>query len=376
MKKQTIFFFVFGLLFSCSQKATDDFGEVFSYSLDTLVIDSKDRNLDLSRNITNASVNMEKNTIYLFNKFDHSIDEINLEKLEYVQSIPFDKEGPNGTSHINYIYALEDDLFFIKGSVKSGVYNKDAKLLKSADWSKVNDGDDFQMIRNELTLEYSDSMKVFGLPFNFDRSISLDILSVNTHTKETIEIDSEKAYQNNILEFDDDGRYFFLDPMVYLTSENGYAMVSHDFSNEIYIFNAAGEQVKKVSYEPTLTPKSVKQIDKKEIVSVAILEKTYQGFLEQVKFSPPVWDQENKRYLRLSAQREYTDIKPENAFLPQIKETKVFLTVFDDHFNLVLEGEIPELVTESTKYFVKDGKLWVFANLDDEMGFVRVSLGN
>lgn len=376
MKKQTIFFFVFGLLFSCSQKATDDFGEVFSYSLDTLVIDSKDRNLDLSRNITNASVNIEKNTIYLFNKLDHSIDEINLEKLEYVQSIPFDKEGPNGTSHINYIYALEDDLFFIKGSVKSGVYNKDAKLLKSVDWSKVNDGDDFQMIRNELTLEYSDSMKVFGLPFNFDRSISLDILSVNTHTKETIEIDSEKAYQNNILEFDDDGRYFFLDPMVYLTSENGYAMVSHDFSNEIYIFNAAGEQVKKVSYEPTLTPKSVKQIDKKEIVSVAILEKTYQGFLEQVKFSPPVWDQENKRYLRLSAQREYTDIKPENAFLPQIKETKVFLTVFDEDFNLVLEGEIPELVTESTKYFVKDGKLWVFANLDDEMGFVRVSLGN
>ena len=147
MKKHTHFIFVLGLLFSCSQKATDDFGEVFSYNLDTLVIDSKDRNLDLSRNITNASVNMEKNTIYLFNKFDHSIDEINLEKLEYVQSIPFDKEGPNGTSHINYIYALADDLFFIKGSVKSGVFNKDAELLKSADRSKVNDGDDFQMMK-------------------------------------------------------------------------------------------------------------------------------------------------------------------------------------------------------------------------------------
>ncbi|SNS11007.1 hypothetical protein SAMN06295967_103217 [Belliella buryatensis] len=78
MKKHTHFIFVLGLLFSCSQKATDDFGEVFSYNLDTLVIDSKDRNLDLSRNITNASVNMEKNTIYQFNKFDHSIDEINL----------------------------------------------------------------------------------------------------------------------------------------------------------------------------------------------------------------------------------------------------------------------------------------------------------
>ncbi|WP_394335274.1 DUF4221 family protein [Belliella buryatensis] len=67
--------------------------------------------------------------------------------MEYVQSIPFAKERPNGTSHINYIYALADDLFFIKGSVKSGVFNKDAELLKSADRSKVNDGDDFQMMK-------------------------------------------------------------------------------------------------------------------------------------------------------------------------------------------------------------------------------------
>jgi len=377
VKHTTAYTFLFlAFLFSCGKKETADLKNNFSYQLDTVLIDGKEKNLDLSRNIINSALNMEESAIYLFNKFDHSIDVINLDQLEYVQNIPFDKEGPNGTSNIIYIYALKDELFFIKGSVKSGVYDKNGRLLKSADWSKVNDGDDFQMLRNELVLEYSDSMKVFGLAFSFDRSIHLDVMSVETNTKKRLEIDMEKAYQNNILEFDDDGRYFFLDPMVHLTSENGYVMVSHDFSNEIYIFNAAGQQVKKVIYEPTLTPKSVKQVDKKGIVSVDILQNTYQGFLEQVKFSPPVWDQVNKRYLRLSAQRVYSDIKQENSFLPQTKETKVFLTVFDEDFNLISEGEVPEFNSESVKYFAKDGKLWYFTNVDDELGFIRLNFSN
>ncbi|MCH7414118.1 DUF4221 domain-containing protein [Belliella sp. R4-6] len=358
------------ILYSCGQKGTDDIQLTFSYKLDTVMIDSKGKNLDLTGYITNSDLNLEESTIYLFNKFDHAIDEVNLDELEYVRSFPYDKEGPNGTSHINYIYALADDLFFIKGSVKSGVFDKNGNLLKGVDWSKVNEGDDFQMFRNELVLEFTDSMNVFALPFNLDRSMCLDVLSVNTLTKKRIEIDSEKAYQNNILEFDDDGRYYFLDPMVYLTSENGYVMVSHDFSHEIYIFNAAGELVKKVTYEPTLTPKSVKQVDKKGIVSVDILQNTYQGFLEQVKFSPPVWDKVNNRYLRLSSQRIFMDTKAEDAFLPQLKEIKVFLTVFDEDFNLISEGEVPELNSESVKYFAKDGKLWVCQSFSDELGFL------
>ncbi len=70
------------------------------------------------------------------------------------------------------------------------------------------------------------------------------------------------------------------------------------------------------------------------------------------------------------------DDKAENAFLPQTKEAKIFLTVFDEDFNLISEGEIPEFNSESVKYFVKDGKLWYFTNIDDELGFVILTLYN
>ncbi len=67
------------------------------------------------------------------------------------------------------------------------------------------------------------------------------------------------------------------------------------------------------------------------------------------------------------------NIKPTDK---QIKRNKVFLTVFDSEFSLVDELEIKELSEIDNDYFIKDGKLWLLINLDDELGFVRISLSN
>ncbi|SHN14363.1 protein of unknown function [Cyclobacterium lianum] len=96
--------------------------------------------------------------------------------------------------------------------------------------------------------------------------------------------------------------------------------------------------------------------------------------MEQVRFGPPVWDKTTKRYLRLSAKRIFSDIREEGAFLPEIKEVVVYLSVFDEAFNLIAETAIPELSTDYVKYFSKNGKLWVFQNVDDEMGFIRLDM--
>ncbi|HSI74268.1 MAG TPA: hypothetical protein VK957_00165 [Lunatimonas sp.] len=86
--------------------------------------------------------------------------------------------------------------------------------------------------------------------------------------------------------------------------------------------------------------------------------------------SIPVWDREKQRYLRISAKRVFSDIREEGAFLPEIKEVIVCLSVFDDEFNLMSETVIPELNTDFVKYFAKDGKLWVYENFSDELGFL------
>lgn len=101
-----------------------------------------------------------------------------------------------------------------------------------------------------------------------------------------------------------------------------------------------------------------------------------QSYHEQVRFGPLVWDPQNSRYYKLSSSSTFGEEKPEDRFLHKTINVDVFLSVFDDQFNLLGEIPIPELKSaSSTKYFAKDGMLWVLENVEDEMGFIRVIFG-
>jgi hypothetical protein len=103
--------------------------------------------------------------------------------------------------------------------------------------------------------------------------------------------------------------------------------------------------------------------------------KALESYHEQVRFGPLVWDLQNKRYLRLSSSSRFGEEKREGRLLHERTNIDVFLSVFDMEFNLLTEIPIPELtINPSAKYFMKDGKLWVFKNREDEMGFVRIDI--
>lgn len=53
---------------------------------------------------------------------------------------------------------------------------------------------------------------------------------------------------------------------------------------------------------------------------------------------------------------------------------KCFLSVFDKDFNLIAESLVPDLNKRPDKHFVKDSQIWIFENIDDEMGFIRLSV--
>ncbi len=89
---------------------------------------------------------------------------------------------------------------------------------------------------------------------------------------------------------------------------------------------------------------------------------------------PPVWDRVKERYLRLSSIKIFRERQAEDSFLPEIQEIKVYLSVFDAEFNLMFESAIPELTYEWGKYFAKDGKLWVYQNFSDELGFIIIDI--
>lgn len=53
---------------------------------------------------------------------------------------------------------------------------------------------------------------------------------------------------------------------------------------------------------------------------------------------------------------------------------KVYITVYDKDFQLKAEGQLPEFQESPRFHFAKDGKIWIFQNIEDEMGFIRFTL--
>ena len=372
--RNSTFLLILCVFFSCQRKDNEVDNQGLSYSVDTVIIDSKGRLLDLERGIFISGLDDKESSLFLYNRFDHSIDEINLNSLTFVNNYPLEAEGPNGTgNHVNYMNVSKDSLFFIKSFYKSGVFDRKGDVVERIDWERVANSASSQHEEkrwNEMMIDALDS-KVFGLSYNNTKGeVFLDVLSVQDSLVNRHDIDPEKSYHNFILAVEEPRT--FLDPLVYMNYEN-QLIFSHQYSSELILYDPEEEIVKTVYYEPSMTGKRVKD-PRGPITTNEQVQHEYQHFLEQVRFSPPVWDGKNQRYFRLSAKRVFSDTREEGAFLPDMKEIKVFLTILDAKFNLVAETVIPELKSETAKYFAKDGKLWVYENFSDELGFIVVDI--
>lgn len=86
----------------------------------------------------------------------------------------------------------------------------------------------------------------------------------------------------------------------------------------------------------------------------------YRRFHQEINFLPPFWDEKNQVFYRFSYQ--------ENE-----GKTMVYLTAYDEKLNQIGETVVPKLTKRPAKHFTKDGKIWIYENMDDELAFVRLS---
>lgn len=368
------------LLFSaCTARKIEVEYPSVSYSLDTVRINSKDEILDLWGFASFSDLNFDENSIFSYNSFNHSLDQIDLEKLEFTKRIPLEKDGPNGTGEIFVGFnVLKDDRFFIKSYVESAIFDGTGNLIQKVDWINSIDSNgekygDSPMIQ---ILVDSEDLLVFGLSYDYENiEVNLHVLSVGENKVDRLNLNSKKSYGDLSIRSVRSGN--IVDPSIELINQNNKIIISYEFSNEIVYYDYKVKALRFVDYNPTLTPKRVKPPN----ISVGPMEqiiKEIKHFKEQVSYYRPVWDIESKQYFRLSTTTIFSEENKENskATYGETQEIKVFLTVFDSEFNLLSELEIEELSDFDNDYFIKDGKLWLFVNLDDEMVFVRISLNN
>ncbi|MCS4433732.1 DUF4221 domain-containing protein [Aquiflexum gelatinilyticum] len=370
------------ILFSCGakkqEKSTEDFSNI-TFSIDTVMIDSKEQILYLEEDLIRSDYCLQDGFLYNFNGFDHSIEKIDLDRLELVEKFPLEKEGPNGTGF--YIFGLTGiggGKLFLTSETGGSIFSLEGKLLRKYDWSKVtpaNGGiaeDEYlqQHIMNPNFDEF-----VFALAMDqVLNKVSLKKLSADEKLISNYRIDPNENFKKFTL--GDLTTFNKWIPRVFIGSQHDRIIVSHEFSNDFYVYSPETDLLQTVSYFPSLTPNMVTVAAEGDLInSIDDRILALESYLGQVSFGQLVWDTQTRKYYRLSFSSKFNDKKREKRLLHETVNVKVFLTVFDEQFNFIYEFEIPDLkILSPSKYFAKDGKLWVYQNFSDELGFVRIGI--
>jgi hypothetical protein len=341
-----------------------------------VLVDAKGHLFDLTYVLLNSDYCAQDGFLYTLNEFDHGIDKIDLDRLELADKYPLQKEGPNGTgSWISSLKSMGKDKLFLAGQFGAH-FNLEGKLIKKFEWDKISRKQgriaDEEYLYQQMAIPGFDHLAFALVIDDLADRISLKKLNATDTLISTYEIDPYGNYKKYTL--GDLSTYNKWDPRVFIASQKDKIIVSHEFSNDFYVYSAENDELQQVTYSSLHTPSKVIIATEGDFTnSIEDRIKALESYHEQVRFGPLVWDLQNKRYLRLSSSSRFGEEKRERRLLHETINIDVFLSVFDVEFNLLNEIPIPELnISLSNKYFVKDGRLWIFKNRDDEMGFVII----
>jgi hypothetical protein len=112
----------------------------------------------------------------------------------------------------------------------------------------------------------------------------------------------------------------------------------------------------------------------KQVESDEAMERIRATGMAEINFERLIWDKVNTRYYRFSYQADVETVEKDGWFSLSATNVRVYLTVFDQNQEMITEAIVPQLTTIPRTYFVKDGAIWIFENMEDELGFLRLSI--
>lgn len=350
------------------------------FSLDTVMVNPGQEILFLNSGLNQAQLSPDKKYLYNFNHTDFSIEKINLDELKFEDKITLSKEGPNGVGQyfMGFLLLDEESILFMcynQDNILDWNGNKkrqfDFKKV-GQDGDRIGDGEHLFMpaVQPEQPQVY------FGLISNWEeKSTAMVVLDLDNDDVKRIDLplfEKTKAFE---IEYNDGQMMFGIGTAKYLNYSGGKLIVSADVSSEVFVYDQRTGEMHHRTFESELTANEKKGKHPNKVSDRKEMEGIYKKIHEEIGFHAVHWDEKNEVYYRFSGLAEFSDQAevPENRMVPTSSGAKVYLTVYDKDLNQIAESRVPMLTKKPSYHFVKDGKIWMFENIEDEMGFVQLS---
>ncbi|MCH7410783.1 DUF4221 domain-containing protein [Belliella sp. DSM 111904] len=374
--KYSILPFVALLLFSCGgnsdQSSAGNYTDI-TISMDTVVVDSGDEILMAATNPYGHSYSRDARRLYYWDGRSAGLEIVDLDNFQLLAKKTFETEGPNGVGKDAYQSCLagEDRMAFsdwnqvvitdFEGNVKDRIKLSDewitANLDDTSSLSLLGFSDDWNWMYCEIT--------------NFSKLnsniVKVDWINKTTDLIELPEFDKRENFRVTFKSASNGGTSMsMVSPSLDLEKNREKVIFWSDAFTNVYTYDAKNDSLKFELIISSLTANEKMGTYKNDVSSYEAMSEEISKINLEVSFSKLLWDDKNKIYYRFSSYN-----------LPKIADedskSRVFLSIISENFEMMVEKEVSNLFkTVPAAQFVKDGLIYCFLNVNDELGYVRI----
>lgn len=366
------------LLIACGGKGIDNSTDYtnMKVTLDTVIVDPGEDIINLKNGIWRSTLARDNRVMYLWDDAAKDLSVIDLDKLILEKKIKFANDGPDGVgNYVIWLQSMENENLMLADFDRYRIFDLQAKKLEEINLRNDEFGGD--------GLKEDENLNRKPVILNGGKLFFGTFQDWTNHLLSFAKLDFE---QKLVKKYELPGRDKLADYSIMMksgqmtmatASDNVVSKVedriilSSSAYADLFVLDLVKDSLYRVSYLPKLTKASKKGGYPSELDSEKEFRNLMRQIQEEVSFTPPIWDSSTKRFYRIS----YLTNFPEHLENEDIKsEYSVFLTVLDENFNILGETAVEGIKHFPSNPFVKDGEIWIYLNVDDELGFVKMKI--
>ena len=361
---------------ACGEKGSsedansDNILENLTFTVDTVVVDPAEEIIDLSNHLRLADISKDRKKLFLFTESDNKLSVINLDHLNLEKKIPYEKEGPNGVgSFLWNLDLISDDRFYLMTFNTAAIFD-----FKGIKHETINlEEEDIQGIKDKTLqnnrLKVTEDLKWYytvpGSDFDQgDQSAELAIINRENNEGKLFPLPAlDKTQEYKVILTDGPMMQVYVEEY-FLSEFFGKFFVTSSATSDIYTIDPKNDSLVLHSFDLKHTPKEKTEPPKRtEFTEREAWREEINKIHTQITFGGLLWDESRKNFFRFA-----------NILIPSLSEDipskrQVFLLAFDETLTLIGETEIEDLYESPEFPFFKNGKLYSFVNVEDELGF-------
>ena len=362
---------VLAVLASCGTKEnienTEESSIDFSYTIDTVIVDAGDHFFFLNWGLSLSDVSPDRKYLYNLNPDSYLLEIVDLEGLKLKKTVQLEKEGPDGVGNDYYqkIQALKNGNICLFGQYKINIVTEEGRLVNTIEFDQIK-LEANERIGNNSVL--SDDGKLFASTLVNEeyKKPAKGIVVIDLAT-DSINYIPMKLFQElkqfEIIQQVGNAPGIYTGESTNLSFIDDHLIISSSAYNEVYEYNLNSDSLSHFSFKSSLTDNEKIRNFPNEVSSSKESADAEKAKNEQVSFQAFFKIPEQNIFWRVSTDKDR-----------MIADSVVFkqvVTFFDADFKMLKEQELKNFHS-SRKPFFKDGMLYSFLNIEDEMAFVRL----